>query len=126
MESKILIVSDEHDTKELYIDTLESQGYHVISITSGKKAIAEIQKHRPDVVLLGIMISDMDGLHVLECIRSNPAICHTKVIMLSAIKDEATIKRAYDLGADDYLIRKEVPLIDLLKKVDKAISRVRV
>lgn len=123
MNTKIMIVSDDHDTKQLYIDTLESQGYKVINETSGKRALSRIQQIKPDLILLGIMISDLDGLHILEYIKSNPEIEKTPVIILSAINDEKTIKHALSLGADDYLIRKKVPLTLLLKQIDKAISR---
>lgn len=123
MDTKILIVSDEHETQALYVDTLASQGYEVVWEKSGREALSLVQRIKPTLVLLGIMIADMDGLHILEFIKTNPETEDTKVFMLSAIDDECIIKKAYDLGADDYLIRKVITIPELLKKVDKAICR---
>lgn len=105
-KQKILIVDDSEMNRALLVDILENQ-YDVVEAKNGVEAISVLSKQRTDfsLLLLDIMMPEMDGFEVLAYINK----CHWNdtfaVIMISADDSTANIKRAYDLGAFDYISR---------------------
>lgn len=105
-KQKILIVDDSEMNRALLIDILEEQ-YDVVEAVNGVEAISLLSKHRTDfsLLLLDIMMPEMDGLEVLAYINKYHWNDTFAVIMISADDSPANIKRAYDLGAFDYIGR---------------------
>jgi len=95
----ILVVDDEKDTCSLLKKLLE--GCDVNSVTTGRKAINFVKKHRPDMVLLDLKLGDMDGLTVLSKIKKVSP--RTFVTMISAYGDENVKREAKSYGAFDFL-----------------------
>ena len=92
----VLIVDDEVDYLELMKERVESWGYAVITVTSGKEALAIIKQKLPDIVILDYLMPNMDGTEVLKQIRKfNKQI---SVIMFTAHPDMKKYKGAQDLG----------------------------
>lgn len=99
----ILIVDDEPDTCEYTEKFLAQEGYKAYSLSQPNQVLKEIEKIRPNIVLLDIVMPGTDGLEILEQIRKNfPDI---KVIMFSGVKDEFILKQAIQSGASDYLVK---------------------
>ncbi len=99
----ILVVDDVTDLRTLLAVALEDEGYAVVEARSGKEALAAIQTHHPDLVLLDVVLPDADGLQILGQIhREDPTI---SVIMLSGLDDEARAQSAISLGAIGYLCK---------------------
>ena len=106
VKQKILIVDDSEMNRALLVDILEEQ-YDVIEVENGIEAISLLSKQRTDfsLLLLDIMMPEMDGFEVLAYINKHHWNDTFAVIMISADDSPANIKRAYDLGAFDYISR---------------------
>lgn len=101
----ILIVDDEKANVFLLTEILKLYNYKVISAHDGGEALEKISSHRPDMVLLDIMMPVMDGMEVLEKVRNNKEIKNTPIIMISARNEPEDISNAMNKGADDYITK---------------------
>ena len=96
----IMAVDDEQMILKLLKRTLEPEGYGVIVADNGRSALALLEKQRPDLVLLDIMMPGLDGFQVLNLIRQYSSV---PVIMLSAKREVTTKRDTLNHGADDYM-----------------------
>jgi len=117
-EQTILVVDDEEAIAEAVRARLESEGYRVVVAYDGPQAIKLHAEHRPDLVVLDLMLPGMDGLEVCQVIQRNS---WTPVLMLTARTEEADKVAGFAVGADDYLT-KPFSLRELAARV-KAILR---
>ncbi len=98
----IMIVEDEDAIIEFISVKLELQGYRTLKAVNGQEAISFASSHCPDLILLDLGLPDMDGMEVLESIRSWSLV---PVIIISARHEEKFIVSALDSGADDYITK---------------------
>jgi adenylate cyclase len=101
--SLILVVDDDRVNRTLLGRTLEALGHRVMTASNGREALDLLQAVEPDIVLLDIVMPVMDGITVLERIKSDPALRSVPVIMISALEDFDSVVRCVELGAEDYL-----------------------
>jgi DNA-binding response OmpR family regulator len=101
-EQTILVVDDEEAIAEAVRARLESEGYQVVVAYDGPQAIKLHAEHRPDLVVLDLMLPGMDGLEVCQVIQRNS---WTPVLMLTARTEEADKVTGFAVGADDYLTK---------------------
>ena len=113
----ILIVDDSEMNRDLLVDILEDQ-YDLIEAENGVKAIEILAEQREAIslVLLDIMMPEMDGFGVLSHIYQNHWNESFAVIMISADDSPVNIKRAYDLGAFDYIAEFPIPCVYMCVK----------
>ncbi len=105
----ILVIDDEKDLIELVRYNLEKEGYDVIAATDGQSGLEVIRKHRPELVMLDLMMPGMDGLQVCQHLRADQRTARTPVIMLTAKATEADRIVGLELGADDYVTKPFSP-----------------
>ncbi len=122
-EPKIIIVDNNKDVCRIYEDTLNSAGYSAISVCDEEKALTEIAKELPELVLLDILMPKISGLHILDMICKDRKTCNVNVIILTEVADSNIKQKAMDHGAKDYIIKSETNMKELLKRIDKVISR---
>jgi DNA-binding response OmpR family regulator len=115
----ILVVEDEQAIAEAVRARLDSEGYQVRVVYDGPQAIADVRAHRPDLVVLDLMLPGMDGLEVCREIQKDEWI---PVLMLTARTDEADKVAGFAVGADDYLT-KPFSLRELAARVRAIIRR---
>ena len=84
MKHAILVVEDNPLNRELLCDWLETEGYEVWSVENLNSAIASIERHPPDAVLLDVQLGDDDGLSLAAWMRKQPKLCHIPVIAVTA------------------------------------------
>jgi len=101
--SKILVVDDEVKACKLLKRFLELKGYEVIVSNDGEDAIEKAKKEKPDAILLDIRMPGMEGTEVLKRIREFDK--DVGIIMVTAVKEEATGKGALEAGADEYITK---------------------
>ena len=80
----ILLVDDDPDIREFVTFNLAKEGYNVVTAKDGAEGVEAVKKHRPDLVLLDVMMPGMDGIEACEAIRTNPDIASTLIAFLSA------------------------------------------
>jgi two-component system sensor histidine kinase/response regulator len=115
-EYKVLIVDDVPTNVMLVQAILKKEGYTLITCDSGPKALKIAQEKHPNLILLDIMMSEMDGYEVLQHLKSNPETNDIPVIIMSALSDMQSIVKGYQLGAIEY-VTKPFQREELLKRV---------
>ena len=80
----VLVVEDHEDTRELYMTCLSLEGFDVRGAADGAEGLAQVRKHRPDLVLLDFALPRMNGAEVLREIRGDPELSRTPVVLVSA------------------------------------------
>ena len=116
---RLLVVEDEPDIRELLMNYLSNEGYQVVSASDGVEAIGLFSKENYDLVILDIMMPKIDGFGVCEVIKKQSNV---PVIFLSALNDDKTQIKGYDLMADDY-ITKPFSMPIFLRKVKVLLRR---
>ena len=101
----ILIVEDEPDIADLIRFHLEREGYSCGVIVSGKKALDEIKKRPPRLVILDLMLPDLDGLEICRRLKWDAATRAVPILMVSAKSEDTDIVAGLELGADDYVTK---------------------
>lgn len=122
MHERILVVEDDPSILTGLVDLLEGEGYQVVSVKDGVQAVRAFDEHRPDLVLLDVMIPGQSGYDVCRYIRSRDA--RTPVLMLTAKGQEVDKVVGLELGADDYIV-KPFGLQELLARIGAALRRNR-
>lgn len=122
---KVLIVEDDHFLREICAKKLVKEGFTVFEAIDGERALKEIEKMKPDIVLLDIILPAIDGFEVLKKIRSykNEKMKKTPIIMLSNLGQKDDIKKAMDLGADSYLIKAHFTTEEIVEKIKEVLSK---
>ncbi len=106
---KILIVDDEPDIVELLHYNLMKAGYDVNTAEDGEAAVEKARKIIPDLILMDIMMPKMDGVEASRMIREIPELSETYIIFLTARVEEYSEVAAFNVGADDYIIKPIKP-----------------
>lgn len=119
---KVVIVDNNRDVCRIYEDTLNCAGYYAKAISSEEKALEVIRKEKPDLVLLDILMPHISGMHLLDLICSDKENKKTKVIILTELTDSKIREKAISHGACDYIIKAEVGMSELLRRLDRALS----
>lgn len=121
MGQKILIIEDERSIQNILNAFLTDAGYMVTLSNDGMEGIAAFHKERFDLVLLDIMMPKLDGYTVCEMIRNES---DTPVILLTALDDEGSQMKGFDLLADDYITKPfSMPLV--LRRIEAVLRRVK-
>jgi len=102
-KAKILFADDEPDILEIVSFNLEKEGYEVIQAKDGQQAMDLCKLHRPDLIILDIMMPYKTGIEVCNLLRQLPDFRTTPIVMLTALSDEASQIKGLDTGADDYI-----------------------
>ncbi|HEV2296222.1 MAG TPA: response regulator [Tepidisphaeraceae bacterium] len=102
---RILIVDDNLDAARALLRLVQRLGHDVDCAADGASALESIRSHRPDLVILDVMMPTMDGLDVLARIKGDEATAVVTVVMFSATRDAETIRLARRRGAADFWLK---------------------
>jgi len=106
----VLVVDDEPPILELVRFTLEDEQIRIVEASDGAAALETARTERPDLILLDVQMPRLNGFEVCRRIRQDPALCHTRIVMLTAADQEADRARGLAAGADEYLAKPFSPL----------------
>ena len=116
---RILVVEDQDSIRRMIEALVQARGYEVTAVASGTKAIDVAATEPPDLVLLDLMLpGQYDGFEVCRRLREDPSTRRVPVVIISALDDEQSRKRAADAGATAYYTKPFSP-IALLKEIDR-------
>ena len=118
----VAIVEDDEGIRQLVLYALKSGGHEGVGFAEGREFFAFLEKRRPDLVLLDIMLPDMDGIEILRRLRADAATARLPVMMLTAKGSEFDKVNALDLGADDYMT-KPFGVMEMLSRVGALLRR---
>lgn len=114
---KILLVEDDDSLASVYLTRFEAEGFTVKRVPNGEEALAATIEYRPDIILLDVMMPKVSGFDVLDILRNTPETANVQVVMLTALSQESDKQRALDLGVDDYLVKSQVVIADVVDRV---------
>ena len=120
--SKVLIVEDEANIRQLVKYNLEKESFQVIEAEDGLQGLRLAKAEKPDLVLLDLMLPQMDGLEVCRSLKGNPATAALPIIMLTAKSEEIDKVIGLELGADDYMTKPFSPR-ELVARVKAVLRR---
>jgi CheY-like chemotaxis protein len=119
----VLVVEDDPGIRYLLQFILEQQGHDVVSASDGTEGMALIAgERRADLAILDITLPSIDGLQLLEHLRTSPPWHDIPVLMLTARGDERSVQRALAAGADDYLAKPFDP-VELVARLERLVRR---
>lgn len=117
---RVLIVEDDPLIARIVEIKLENRGYQVIRASDGQEGLEAIRQHKPDVVLLDVMMPVMDGYQVLRILRGEAEFTSLPVIMLTAKGQERDIMSGLKEGATDYIVKPFSPS-EVVERVEKVL-----
>lgn len=120
---RILIIEDEDSIRENISETLELEGYDVLSAENGLSGVALAQEYIPDLIICDIMMNELDGYGVLKKLHETPETAAIPFIFVTARADRNSVRQGMQLGADDYITKPFTP-VELLEAVTARLNRV--
>ena len=116
-KKKILIVDDDAALSAVYKLRLELEGFAIQGVNNGEDAISAALSFKPDLILLDAMMPKISGFDTLDILRNTPETANIHVIMLTALSQAKDKERAKTLGADDYLVKSQVVINDVVERI---------
>lgn len=120
---KILLVEDDDGLANVYQTRLEAEGFSVKRVPNGEDALAVAIEFKPDLILLDVMMPKVSGFDVLDILRNTPETTNVKVVMLTALSQDTDKQKAEKLGADDYLVKSQVVIADVVERIRHHLSQ---
>jgi two-component system alkaline phosphatase synthesis response regulator PhoP len=122
MRHTVLVIDDEPEILKLLDHNLTRAGYVVITAKDGERGLEAVRRHRPDLVILDVMLPGMDGWDVCKGIKGDPVTAGTALLMLTARGEEENRILGLELGADDY-VTKPFGVRELIARVKALLRR---
>lgn len=116
-KKKILLVEDDTALAAVYKSRLELEGFEIREVNNGEDALSAAIDFKPDLVLLDAMMPKISGFDVLDILRNTPDTANIRVVMLTALSQPKDKERAEELGVDDYLVKSQVVIGDVVDRV---------
>lgn len=116
-KKRILLVEDDTALSGVYRARLELEGFEVKEVANGEDALTVTLEFKPDLVLLDAMMPKISGFDVLDILRNTPETGNIKIVMLTALSQPKDKERAENLGVDDYLVKSQVVIGDVVERV---------
>ncbi len=114
---KILLVEDDETLASVYKQRLELEGFDVQHVNNGEDALDTAVKFLPELILLDVMMPKLNGFDVLDILRNTPQTRNIRIIMLTALSQPKDAERAKQLGADDFLVKSQVVIGDVIARI---------
>jgi len=121
-DTTILLVDDELDILEIIGYNLSAEGYNVVTAQNGLEAIKKAKKHKPELIILDVMMPEMDGIEACEKLRLVPELSETVITFLTARGEDYSQVAGFEAGADDYITKPIKPKV-LTSKVKSLLRR---
>ena len=120
--SKVMVVEDDANLREIYSIRIIAEGYEVVSAADGEEALAVAVREKPDLILSDVMMPKISGFDMLDILRSTPETANIKVIMMTALSGDDQRERGERLGADRYLVKSQVGIEDVINTIHEVLG----
>jgi DNA-binding response OmpR family regulator len=120
---RILLVEDDDALAGVYQTRLSNEGFEVRRVANGEDALATALTYKPNLVLLDVMMPKVSGFDVLDILRNTPETANLKIIMLTALSQDSDKERAEALGVDDYLVKSQVVISDVVDRIRQVLAK---
>lgn len=120
---KILIVDDDSNIRELFVDTLSPHGFKCLTARDGLEGLNLSLTENPDIILLDLRMPEMDGLTMLRELRKTESGKNIPVIILSTVNDEKSVSEALQLGVSEFLEKSNWNATELMERIRNKIAK---
>ncbi len=120
---KILIVEDDEFLRSLTAKRLEKEGYTVAVAVDGESALVTAAQEKPNLIFLDLLLPGLDGFEVLGKLKANAELKGVPVVVFSNLGQKEDIERAKQLGADEFLIKANFTLDDVMVKINEILKK---
>lgn len=118
---KIIIIEDDTVTQELYLNVLVKEGYTVIQAFNAQEGLNLVKSVKPHLIILDLMLpGDMNGFDILERIKTDNVLKNIPVLVCTNLDSEQKLTKK--MGANDYLIKSNIPMEELVEKVKQYLN----
>lgn len=122
-KKKILIVEDDNFVAEVYSTKLLEMGHVVQVAQNGREGLVSVEKDRPDLILLDILMPVMGGVEMLEELKKKPEWKTIPIILLTNVGEKESIQKVRNLGVQDYLIKSHFTPAEVIEKIESIIGK---
>ena len=119
----ILWVEDDDELASLFIARMKKDGLLVDRAANGEEALAKFNELHPDLLLVDLMLPKMSGFELIQAIRSANGTTQPKILILSAMGQPDDEAKAVDLGADDYMVKSQVSLPQIIQTIRRYLDQ---
>ncbi len=116
-KKKILLVEDDTALASVYVSRLQLEGFDVKHVSNGEDALSTAVAYRPDLIVLDAMMPKISGFDVLDILRNTAQTANVRIMMLTALSQAKDRERAQQLGVDDYLVKSQVVIGDVVARI---------
>lgn len=124
MKKTILLIEDEANLQKLLGEQLEEQNFTVLHALNGEIGIKKALEHRPNLILLDLILPKKNGFEVLRDLKANQATKDIPVIILTNLENASEIQKALALGATTYLVKTNYQLEEIIKKIKECALKI--
>ena len=118
---KILVIEDDQLLRDLLVRKLSKEGFAVSNSVDAKSAFREMEREKPDLILLDLILPGVNGFGILEKVKSDDGLAHIPVLILSNLGQEEDINRVMELGAYGFLVKANFTLDEIIVRVHKVL-----
>ncbi len=122
-KTSVLIIEDDSYISEMYKIKLESEDFEVAIAKDGVTGIKMLEKQKPDIILLDIVMPKMDGFDVLKIIKKNIELKDVPVVLLTNLGQKENVEKGFDLGADSYIIKAHFTPSEVIEKIKEILKK---
>ena len=124
MFEKILLVEDDEDMRNTLVSKLLTHHYEIIQAEDGEQAVTKFYHHRPNLIILDLLLPKLDGFGVMEKLRSKEnEIPMVPIIILSNFSDQGRIERAQQMNVSDYMVKATTQLDWVCQRVEQLLQK---
>jgi DNA-binding response OmpR family regulator len=121
-KKKILLVEDDVSLADIYRTRFEAEGFEVIWVSDGEQSLVKAMEIIPDLIIMDIMMPKIDGFNAIDILKNTDETKDVVIIAVSALSQPSDINRAKQLGADDFLVKSQVNISDVVSKIKKLLA----
>lgn len=123
MAKKIFIVEDEAALLYALEAKLRLEGFEVETATDGEQAVEKLKAYKPDLIILDIILPKIDGWDVLQQLRAIAKLNTVPVMIVTNLTDKHSRERGVELGVNNFLVKSDFDLEELVKKIKEVFSK---
>lgn len=121
----ILICEDEKTLSKVLKEKFSKAKFDVVTVLSGDEVLDAAKKNKPDIILLDLIMPKMSGIEVLTALKKDDDLQEIPVIVLSNLDEDEKIRKAFSLGAVDYIVKSQHPINEVVEKVKEFILKLK-
>jgi DNA-binding response OmpR family regulator len=119
---KILFIEDDLTLSSLFTMRMQAEGFEVYQAHDGDSALQVAKDFHPDLVLCDLMMPNLSGYDVIDIMRNTVETANAKIVVISALSQPEDIDKAMKLGADDYIVKSQVVVDDIMDRLRKLLG----